>query len=59
MGIHAALNAGAAREAGSTDPDGGNFPMTVGFLQGWSDYEPEPGVPLDYVELPAEFRASH
>lgn len=23
--------------------------MTVGFLQGRSDYEPEPGVPLDYV----------
>jgi hypothetical protein len=24
--------------------------MTVGFLQGRSYYEPEPGVPLDYVE---------
>jgi hypothetical protein len=23
--------------------------MAVGFLQGRSDYEPEPGVPLNYV----------
>jgi hypothetical protein len=26
-----------------------DIPATFGFLQGRSDYEPEPGVPLDYV----------